>query len=419
MIGEHTVTVTPLAGGSVDISCVVDEVSIRHGRDDTDTQPEASSCTLELSTREVMPPELEIGATITVTTQPGATSFTRFMGRVTDMAYGWDDAGEETPDRPIGQVLATSLLSELGRRVVGDVPYAQELDGARVARVMAAAGITLDPLFSDPGTVQILARDIDSQPALAVAQGAAESARGVLWQTRAGEVRYADSEHRRGTTPALELDACDILVTPTWRRTTEGLVNEVSIGYGVAPEGGEQPRYVNTRADSIARFGRYGLSTTTELAAAGDATAMGSLLLARNGTPVWILGELPVDVKNLGLADTEALLSLDMHSLLALTGMPAVGNAPTSTSLWVEGITERLAWGEHELSLIVSGYCRTVPAPRWDDVLPTMTWDTAPGTWDEATCLGPQPSQGRWTDVPATLRWDQVPATTTWDTWKG
>jgi hypothetical protein len=40
-------------------------------------------------------------------------------------------------------------------------------------------------------------------------------------------------------------------------------------------------------------------------------------------------------------------------------------------------------------------------------------------TWDDATCLGPQPSLGRWADVPASLRWDQVPAATTWDTWTG
>jgi hypothetical protein len=66
----------------------------------------------------------------------------------------------------------------------------------------------------------------------------------------------------------------------------------------------------------------------------------------------------------------------------------------------------------------VSGYCRTVPPPRWDDLNPTWTWDTIGTlTWDQATCIGPQPDRGRWADVPATLRWDQIPPATTWDTW--
>lgn len=421
MIGTHSVFLQPLGGGDlVDLSCLVDEVNIRHGRDDTDSQPEATSATVELSTQDAVPPELEIGATLAVVTELLPTSYVRFVGRISDIAYGWEDAGYETPDRPVGQVIAAGILADLGRRIVGDAPFPQELDGARVARIMAAAGITLSPVTSDPGTVQVLPRDIDSQPALGMAQATAESARGVVWQTRADEVRYADAEHRRNMTPALALDACDVLVTPTWRRTTEGLVNSISLGYGVAPEGGEAPRVVDDRPESIARYGTHGLSVTTELAQLADAQAQVSLILTRNSSPVWVMAELPVDVKNLDEIRTRALLELDMHSLINLTGLPAVSTAPTAAALWVEGITERLAWGEHELSLVVSGYCRTVPAPRWEDVPAGYTWDDMGAmTWDDATCLGPIPSQGRWADVSASLRWDAVDPAVTWDTWKG
>ena len=46
-IGVHSVSVTPFGGGDpVDISCLVDQVAIRHGRSDTDSQPDASkACT--------------------------------------------------------------------------------------------------------------------------------------------------------------------------------------------------------------------------------------------------------------------------------------------------------------------------------------------------------------------------------------
>lgn len=425
MIGTHAVTVTrPVAGAApVDVSCLVDSLSIHHGRDDTSSQPDASSCSLDLSldTEEtLLPPEIDVGSIVNVsTTLPGGVKSTRFVGRITDIDSEWEEAGEETPERVVVAVIATSALSELGRRTVGDAPWTQQLDGARIAQIMSVAGITLDPLFSDPGTVQILARDVDSQPALDVAQSTAESASGVLWDTRAGEIRYADANHRRGTIPSLTLDACDVLVTPTWKRTTAGLVNDVSIGYGIAPDGGEQPRYVAKRDDSIAKFGRYGLSATTELAAQADAQALGQMLLIRNREPVWIMSDLPVDVWGLDVNDTTALLALEVHDLVSLTGLPLVGSAPTSTSLWVEGWSEVLAWGIHDLTLTVSGYCRTSPPPRWNDVRPEQTWDSfGATTWDDAACFGPQPSAGRWDDVAATLRWDQVPTSTTWDTYK-
>lgn len=423
MIGTHAVTVTPYAAGAtVDVTCLIDEVSIHHGRDDASSQPEANSATINLSVNTDdtnLPPELDVGATVTITTTLAGQTSTRFVGRVTDVAQGWDEAGEDTPNAAISQVIATGVLSELGRRVVGDAPWGQELDGSRVSRIMTAAGIHLDPAFSDPGTVQILARDVDSQPALDVARGTAESAGGVVWSTRAGEVRYADANHRRGTVAALQLDACDVLVTPTWSRTTSGLINQVSIGYGVpAASGGDQPRYTGTRSDSIARYGTYGFSATTELAAQADAEAMGTLLLTRNAAPVWIMADLPVDLDDLTDAETLTLLSLDMHDLLSLTGLPVAGGTPGSAFLWVEGWTERLAWGVHEISFAVSGYCRTAPAPRWNDVNPTATWDTIGTlTWDDAACFGPLPNLGRWDDVPASDRWDLLAPAITWDAW--
>jgi hypothetical protein len=418
MIGTHTVTLTPLAGAPVDVSCLVDSVSIHHGRSDSDSQPEASAATLEVSldTSETVFPPLEVGALLTVTTSLAGVTSTRFAGRVTDINQGWEDAGPDTPDRAVAQVIATGPLADLGRRVVGATPWPQQLDGARIADVMAAAGITLNPATSDPGTVQVLARDVDSQPALDVAQGTAVDAGGLVWATRAGDIRYADANHRRGTVASLVLDACDILVTPTWTRTTEALVNDVSVGYGVAPEGGEQPRFLGDRPDSKAKYGTYAYTTATELAAAADAAALGTMLLTRNSSPVWVMSTLPVDVDDLDATETGELLALEMHDLIQLTGLPAAGSVPTSAYLWVEGWTETLIYGGHDLELVVSGYCRTAPAPRWNDVAPALTWDTAGTmTWDQSACFGPLPDLGRWDDTPATLRWDQVPPATTWD----
>jgi len=421
VIGTHHVT-----ANDVDISCLIDELSIIHGRSDAESQPDASSATLDVTIGPgaPLPVEVDIGSDLIVDTIVGGVTFRRFTGRVTDISIGWDDTGEDTPDSGVGQIVAVSGLADYARRVVGDEPFPQELDGARVARVFALAGLDLDPITSDPGIVQVIPRDVDARAALEVAHGTADSAGGLVWETRAGDVRYADSEHRRGAAVLLELDACDVLVTPTWTRTLAGLVNFISMGYGVPPEadaegggGGDSPVYVARNQGSIDRWGLYGYSVTTELARWEDAFAASSLILAQNAGPVWMLNALPVDVAGLTVAQTQTLLGLDVHALMRVTGLPATGATPTSIGAWLEGWTERLAFGVHELELTVSDYCRTVPPPRWNDVAPATTWDTfGPETWDQYACVGgPIASLGRWDDVPASTRWDQIAPDVEWD----
>lgn len=420
MIGTHVVTVTPPDGGTAsDITCLIDELSIVHGRGDSAAQCDPSAATLDVTVGPgaPLPASVDIGAVVNVDTVLGADTFRRFTGRITDVAIGWDDAGEDTPDAGVGQLVAVSVLADYARRVVGDEPFPQELDGARVARVFELAGLVLDPATSDPGVVEVIPRDVDARAALEVAQSSADSAGGLIWETRDGDVRYADSEHRRGAAVEMDLDACDILVTPTWTRNLSGLINEITMAYGVAPDdGGPAPVYHADNPASRERYGLYGYSVTTELARWTDAYSASALILGQNGTPAWLLDALPVDVGGLTLAETQKLLSLDVHSLVRVTGLPATGPTPTSVSAWVEGWTERLAFGVHELQLTVSDYCRTVPGPRWNDVASATTWDTATGVWDSWACVGgPLPNRGLWDDVPASERWDSVDPAAVWD----
>lgn len=408
-------------GTSSDMSCLIDEVSIMHGRDGPTGQPEPSSATVDFTAGPgaPVPPEVEIGAVLVVSTslpaegESGAVESVRFTGRITDISLGWDEAGSQTPEAGAGQLTAIGMVGDLARRVVGDAPFPQELDGARVDRVLTLAGLPAsDPRAVDPGTVQILPRDIDSADALDVIRGTAESANALLWATRAGEIRYHDSDHRRGvTTVALDLDACDIDVTPVWSRSLAGLVNRVSIGYGPEPEeGGEQARFVEQNDPSINKFGRFEYTTGSELADLTGATTLGRLLLARNSSPVWNLSTVPLDLADIDSVRTRRTLGLDIASLVRVGGLPALGTVPTQLVAWVEGWQERLAWGEHTLALVLSGYCRTAPPPRWDDVNPATTWDTAPAiTWDDAQCLGPPADLGRWDDTSATVAWDDAP----------
>ena len=117
MIGLHKVLVyqDPEAptGTATDVTCLIDDVSINHGRGDTSSQPEASSCTLNITVGPgtPLPSVVDIGAWIVVTTELDAVEYTRFVGRVTDVSIGWDDAGPDTPEAGVGQVVAISTLA--------------------------------------------------------------------------------------------------------------------------------------------------------------------------------------------------------------------------------------------------------------------------------------------------------------------
>jgi hypothetical protein len=401
------------------LECQVLHAVIRHGRDDPSSQPEADAATLELVGE--LPAEAVIGARLAVLAETSWESGQRerFAGRVTDIRLGWD-----TPDIPIATVIAVSELADMGRRVIGAAPYPAELDGTRANRAIADAGVSTDPIRSDPGYLEVIARDVDAQPALVVAGDAAFDGGGFLWTATDGAILYADAFHRRNALTQLELVACDLPVTLAWSQGLEGLANDVAVRYGVAPEGGEQPAVYAADPGSIAAYGTHAASLATRLADESAAQERANLILARQAAPAWVLSALAFDLQSpgVGMALTSALLRLEMHELLNVTGMPA-GAPMTGAWVFLEGWTETIDPGAWRLELAVSDYCRTAPAPQWDDISPEWTWDTigADMTWDAITCLPPYLGgyPDRWVDVPSSERWDTLEATLAWDEWAG
>lgn len=370
------VRITPVGEAqSIDVDCDVADVSINHGRGDPGAQPEASTASITMPLG--LADGVEIGAQVLIGTDVPPGGSVRFVGTVTDIATEWETRYDPTNGvvnvLPVARIMAAGPLADSGRRYVGDVPWSQETDGARVSRILTGIGAYVRQV--DPGTVQILARDVDRQPALSLMQDVATDAAGVVWEPRDGGLCYADADHRRNTPVSLTLDACDVVMSPRWSRSRSGLVNDIAVRYGVDPAGGEQPAATASNAASIATYGRMAYSVATQLAALADANAMAQLLMVRNSQPAWLLDGIRVDLAILDATKTAAVLGMDIHSLLAITGFPA-GGPSSSATLWLEGWTEDISLGQHVLSLFVSSYCRTAPPPTWDEVPPTWTWDT-------------------------------------------
>jgi hypothetical protein len=269
----------------------------------------------------------------------------------------------------------------------------------------------------DPGTVELLGRDVDRQPALQLLHSVAGDAEGTLLELRDGRLEYQDARHRVLAATDLELDASLVLWPLTWTQDLAGMVNDVTVAWGDA-----QPQEEVRVADqlSIATHGTLQARIGTQLANEDDAERMALLLVARRGLPWWDLSTLSVElVRGCPPAVAAQLLDLEVSDLVAVTGFPTDG--PLSLGrLWVEGWTETITSTGWRLTLAVSPYGRTGPTARWADLPATLTWAELEPTlsWASAASwdTGSAPD-GRWIGTPGDLSWADIDPATTWATW--
>lgn len=434
--GGPPLTMT-LAGVAVP-EAAIGPVRVIHGRTSADTRPPPSTLTVALdSTKLAALPELGDALTLDLSagmlaaldlTTPAAAQH-RFAGTVTD--------AQLAPARGVLEVTAASSKARAALIPIGDVPWPAELDGDRAERILlalAAADPTITLGTIDPGTVTVLARDVDRQPAAALLDDLAAYTGGDCWTTRAGALEWHDARHRSDVVPAVELAARHVLVDPRFTKNLDGLVTDLTVGYGLPvfdPVDGSTTQAAVRVADTTAPLQTLASKVSTPIAGDADATAYAVGVVGRRSRARWRVPNLEVDVlRTLDGDAREALLTAEVSTLLRLVGMPTT--APFATSqLWLEGWTETYTRHSWRMSLAVTPRGLTGALPRWVDVPATWRSDpldpttTAPLTWLSAPFAGyswigtagwwSEDTPGdRWADVPAGLRWGTYPTDIEW-----
>jgi hypothetical protein len=208
-------------GTAVFTGDTVGQVSVRRGRDTVYAQTQAGYASFELIDVDglVQP---QVGSRVTFTlNDSGGTAVPVFVGQISD----WDGDAVPAQGRTVVRyrLQAVGPLARLNRRTVLFDGRPQELDGARVSAAVSAGlssaweevgsvtwgGVdatltyeTFDPgvdlALIDAGVFQIAALGTADAGynALQVAQDAATSAEGVLFETGDGFIGYADSDRR-------------------------------------------------------------------------------------------------------------------------------------------------------------------------------------------------------------------------------
>ena len=405
-------TATLTVGGRDISHDTVSDVTVQVGRDNVDTQPEASVLTVNMIDGWNLVGN--VGDPCTLVDADGCM----FAGTITDIDSG---PPEIVGDPWRARLMAAGPLAQLGQNVVGDEPWPQETDSARVYRILnlADAQHQVNPGLLGPA---ILARDVDAQPAAELCRSVATDALGTLWEQPADPVtpiRYTPQSLRAwnaqaitwgsmdpvtkwNTLPAgltwsqvntdtlpiagapgsLTLDCADIDAEVVFSQRLSDVVAYVRVAYGVDPGAGERPE---VSAGSPGGFPQVRLDG--QLALVGDAQAVANTIWRSRREPVWRLSEVTLRRDDLLAGEWSALRSaLDVGTRLTI-------NLPTSSPVgpvwqgFLEGWELRVVDDLHSVILRTSERLMTEPADRWQDVAPAEKWNTlvATLTWDTAT----------------------------------
>ena len=392
----------------VDPCRIVGELTIRYGRSSVSTPvAEPATATVQVIAppgdaaalyplRRRLEVNLSAAAMAYWSIQPTGLHVKRFSGRIVEV-----DVDSDPALGAVLTVIAAGPVGDLGRIRIGAEPWPAELAIARVRRVIALAGFGTtggtgkpDP----PGATNVLPRDVDRQTALdLIATYADEGLTYVVderiardqiavYDTLATAVKVDEALDLPDPLSAavLVLDACDLFTDWSAVWDMAGMLNRLSIGYGPAPDGGEQPRAVFTDEQSLERFGVLEDSMTTDLATAADATSLATARFAALATPTPHLPELRCDLwLTLDVDEGHRYLMLHPNDLLGLTGIPPA--VPVNRAGLV----------------VVNGYAEAITADAWAVTL--SVFDPLPGGNTQL-----------WYLIPADWVWEAVPGDVLW-----
>jgi hypothetical protein len=395
--------------GIVQTSTTLENATITYGRNDFFEATQPSYCNLELLNLEGTSPVVELLDTVLIEVTDSTGAYVKlFTGEVSGVFNRFEGAGLGGKPNTL-QIQAVGALGLLVKRYAGSVAYPEELDGARITRILEetlyVAWEDISNTFTwndfttetwanygvqgidtiDAGRYEILARPAEIEQAYNLTDTTQQSALGYLYDTPDFEIGYADAERRSAnyTTNLIELDANLVNADIQTRLQTADIVNSVVIQY-------DDP-VLEVAAQNDTSINTYGLLEevrSTILAETADATEQATNFVNYRGTPKVSLEQVTVNLSNSDMTNTvrDNLLGVSMDTLLYLDNIPVGLIAEGYNEGFVEGWTWTLGRNNLELAMSVSNSIYSTLDVQWEDYNSVIQWQNL----DNAT---------RWLDV--------------------
>ena len=389
----------------------INGVSLTNGRTTVDEQPRAGYATITLVTPDNSYPAIEIDQQVVVQVDDSSgTPVTLWTGWISDVeakigAYG--EVGWLNEQR----ITAVGSLSKLNRRLVGFDGYPKEFDGDRIYDIIKeSAGITwaeyqpatdtwadvnallqwqnVDLLIGDidqPGDFELVAYSSGGASALSLAQQAAASGLGVLYECHCGRINYDDYSSRTDQVAAsgfTTIDTDTILANglSSVSRLLD-LANEVEVTYK------NNQSEIDTEPTSIALYGLYSAKVQTLLENDYDAAQRVEYYLETRAFPRTRLNQITLALHLDQVADAmrNSMLPMRVGKPISIAGLPT-SIYPETFNGFVEGYTWTINRNELFLTLNVSEYALSQLQMNWSQVPSALTWADVSATleWQEA-----------------------------------
>jgi hypothetical protein len=389
----------------------VNGVTVTSGRQSVDEQPRAGYASIILVTPDNTYPSIQIDQKVDVYVDDSNGVETQiWSGWVSDIEVGLAAYGE-TGWLNEQKITAVGSLSKLNRRLVGGSGYSKEFDGDRVWNIIKETAAITWASYSPPTdtwadvdallqwqSVDLLIGTIDrpgdfelkdynsgSASGFTLAQQAAASGLGVLFESADGKINYDDYTSRIDDVSAngyTDLPTDAILADGISSSTRlQDLANDVTVGY----KNSQTHQEVNNT--SIALYGRYASKVDTLLENLVDAEQRAEFYLETRAFPRQELDAitLALHLDQLSNLERDALLPMRISLPIRITGLPT-SVYPNVFTGFVEGYTFTINRNELFLTLNISEYAFSQLAMNWSQVPPTIEWQDVSATleWQEA-----------------------------------
>jgi len=393
----YTPTYRVTIAGTVQTSTTLEDATITYGRNDFFEATQPSYCNLELLNLDGTSPVVNLLDTVILEVTDSTGAYVKlFTGEVSGVYNRFEAAGLGGKPNTL-QIQAIGALGLLVKRYAGSVAYPEELDGARIQRILEETLFTAWEDLSntitwndfttetwanygvqgidtiDAGRYEVLARTASIDQAYNLTDVTQQSGLGYLYDTTDFKIGYADAERRSEnyTTNLIELDANLVNADIQTRLQTADIVNSVVIQY-------DDP-VLEVAAQNDTSINNYGLLEEvrpTILAQLTDATEQATNFVNYRGTPKASLEEVTVNLANSNMTNSvrDNLLSVSMDTLLYLDNIP-VGLIPEgSFEGFVEGWTWTLGRNNLELAMSVSNSIYSTLDVQWEDYNASIQW---------------------------------------------
>jgi hypothetical protein len=379
----------------------ISNISISLGRRDIYEQALVGIANVRLWTDADTALNVNLSDSIQIQVKDSTNAYrTIYTGTISDLNVSLDAYGDKG-SVAVYSITAVGPLAILNRYTTGGDGFAKEFDGTRVLNILSDAFLEswsevvptltwsavsslatwdnwgggnqtlVDNLIADidtPGTYELTSYSDGVANALTLAQNAAQSGRGFLYEAPNGEIHY-DSYTSRATLTPLTLTDDDLLAVGLRQAAQwSEIVNDVTLTYK-----NNQEKYA---ADYTSQqsFGVLSGSRSTQLENGSDAQSQADAFLESRAFPRTYPEELtiPLHSPTVSNATRDALILMHVGSAVFTQDLPAVFGGTFDG--FVEGIKWNLDRYTATMTLICSAISETYPSQVWLQIAPTLTW---------------------------------------------